>query len=79
MANVEIKLNSAGIRELLRSKEAAEVCKEQADKAQSRLGDGYIVTTYTGKGRVNASVYAESYAAKRDNAENNTILKALKG
>ncbi len=79
MANVEIKLNHDGIRELLRSKEAAEVCKACADKTQGRLGEGYIVTTYTGKGRANASIYAESYAAKRDNAENNTILKALKG
>lgn len=78
MANVKVVLNSAGVRELLRSNEMMSICKEQADKALSRLGPGYEVTTHTGTTRVNASIGAVSYEAMRDNMENNSILKALR-
>lgn len=79
MTKVEIKLNSAGIRDLLRSPEMMSICEEHANNAVGRLGPGYTVTTMTGKNRVNASIFAESYEAKRENMENNTILKALRG
>ena len=73
------ELNSQGVRELLRSPEMMGICKEYADKAQSKLGDGYEVTTHTGKTRVNAQIKAETYKARKDNAKNNSILKALRG
>lgn len=80
MANkVEIELNDAGIQELLKSPEMMAVCKEYADKALSKLGSGYEVTTRTGKTRVNAEVAAVTYEAKRENLKNNTILKAVMG
>lgn len=79
MANIKIVLNSSGVREMLRSDEMMAICEEHANKALSRLGDDYTVTTQKGKNRVNASIYAESYKAKKENAENNTILKALRG
>lgn len=79
MAKVKIELNREGVREMLRSQEMKAICEEHANNALGRLGPGYTVTTMTGKNRVNASVYAESYAAKRENMENNTILKALRG
>lgn len=79
MANVKIVLNREGVRELLRSSEMMAICEERANKALSQLGEGYTVTTMTGTNRVNASVYAESYAAKKENLENNTIMKALRG
>lgn len=75
---VEIELNPAGIRELLRSPEMMTICKERADDAAGRLGSGYEVTTHTGKNRVNASVAAATYATRKENSENNTILKALR-
>lgn len=79
MGNIEIELDREGVRELLRSEEMKEICKEYADKALSQLGDGYEVTTYTGTNRVNASVHATTYKARKDNMENNTILKAVTG
>lgn len=78
MANVRIELNSGGIRELLRSKEMLSICEEHANKALNKLGNGYEVTTHTGKNRVNVSIGTESYEAMRENMENNTILKALR-
>lgn len=78
MAKVTIELNISGVRELLRSEEMKSICEEHANNALEKLGPGYTVTKMTGKNRVNASVYAESYKAKRENMEKNTILKALR-
>ena len=78
MADVRIKLNKAGVRELLRSEEMKALCEEHTNAALSRLGPGYEVTTMTGKNRVNAEIAAVSYKAKRENMKNNTILKALR-
>lgn len=67
------------MRELLRSAEAQSVVESYARDVQSRAGDGYEVSTYTGRNRVNASVYAATVEARRDNYENNTLLKARGG
>lgn len=77
MDKFRLKLNSAGVRNLLRSSEMAEVCKQQAETIRARCGDGYETNSYTGKNRVNASVYAATPAAVRDNLKNNTIVKAV--
>lgn len=79
MAKVEIKLNTSGVREMLQSQEMKSICEEHANNAIGKLGPGYTVTSMTGKTRVNASVYAESYEARRENMKSNTILKALRG
>lgn len=79
MSNIEVKLNREGVAELLKSEEMKAICKEYADAALQKLGDGYEVTTYTGKTRANASVHATTYKSRRDNANNNTILKAVTG
>ena len=79
MAKVKIILNREGVRSLLRSEEMKAICEEHANRAMNVLGPGYSVSTMTGKNRVNASIYAESFDAKRENAKNNTIIKALRG
>lgn len=79
MAKTKIVLNTAGVRELLQSDEMKAICEEHANRALTKLGNGYQVTTMTGKTRVNASIYAESYKAKAENMRENTILKALRG
>lgn len=78
MAKYKIELNRAGVRELLRSDEMRRICADRAEQIARRCGEGYESDTYTGKNRVNAAVYANTYQAKADNARNNTILKALK-
>lgn len=79
MAKTKFELNRSGVRELLRSPEMMAVCQGYADRALGSLGDGYEVSTMTGRNRVNAEVRAETYAAKKDNLKNNSILKALGG
>ena len=76
MSKVRFELDRAGVRELMKSPEAMDVCKEYASAIRNRAGDGYEVDTYVGKTRANASVYASTYKARRDNYENNTLLKA---
>ena len=76
MSRVKFELNRAGVRELLRSPEAMSVCRSYADAIRNRAGEGYEVDEYTGTNRVNTSVYAATYEARKDNYENNTLLKA---
>lgn len=79
MKLLKFELDRAGVRELLKSEKSEDMVKEIADKAQGVLGDGYEVSTYRGKNRVNASIYAETYQARQENAKTNSILKAIGG
>lgn len=79
MSKVKFKLNRQGVRELLKSQEMMNVCREYAEQVRSRAGDGYEISTYVGTNRVNASVYADTYEARKDNFDHNTLLKALGG
>ena len=79
MAKVKFKLNRSGVRELLRSEKMMSVCKGYADGIRERAGEGYEQDTYVGKNRVNAMVYPDTIKAKRDNLDNNTLLKAVRG
>ena len=54
MAKVEIQLNSAGIRELLKSTEIADACEKQAARMTRATGVEYVADVYVGKTRVNA-------------------------
>lgn len=78
MQKIKVELNSARVREMLRSDELKAHLVERAEQASRNLGEGYEVTGYTGRGRVNASILAVSDEALADQLENNTILKALK-
>lgn len=79
MGKVTLKLNSDGVRQLLRSQEMMSVCAQYASRIQQRCGDGYATSQHKGENRVNVSVYAESYEAMADCRKNNTLLKAVKG
>lgn len=76
---VKFQLNRAGVRELMKSPEMMEICRNYAESAVNRLGDGYETSTYVGKSRVNAEVKAVTYQAAADNLRNNSILKAVQG
>jgi len=75
---IKVKLNRAGVKALLRSEEMRTTCEKHASEIARRCGEGYETNTFVGRNRVNAQVMASTYEAKRDNAENNTILKAVR-
>lgn len=76
--NRKFMLNRAGVAELMKSPEMVALLKEKAKAIQDRAGDGYEVSTFTGKNRANISIKTKSRKAIRDNNKNNTLLKALR-
>lgn len=79
MAKIEVELNSAGIRALLKGGEVEKMVGDTAAKVASRAGSGYSNDTKQMSGRVIASAYADTEEARKDSLENNTLLKALGG
>ena len=74
----EIVLNSAGVREMLKSPEMQALLLERANEIAARAGEGYTTDVFAGKTRANASVFANTPEAIRDNLDNDTLLKALR-
>lgn len=78
MDKFRIELNSEGVRELLKSPEMAAICQSHAQAIAARAGNGYSVSVYSGRTRVNASVSAVTKEAYQDNLKNNTLLKVVR-
>ncbi len=81
MSKVKVVLNTAAVRALLLKGDGIMAeCEKQAEAIARRAGNGYACEpAYAGKKRGNVRVRAESFAAKRDNRKNNTLLKAIRG
>ena len=79
MSKVYFVRNPSAFAELMQCPEMQDILRETAEAVRSRCGDGYEVSVHIGPNRANASVSAETPEAKRDNWENNTLLKALGG
>lgn len=77
MSKFIFKLNRSGVAELMKSQAMQDVLSEHAKTIKERAGDGYEQDIYVGKNRANAMVKAESFKARKDNSENNTLLKAV--
>lgn len=77
-SRVKIKLNKAGVRELLRSSEAQQICMEEASRIQSNAGEGFEVGERNYPERKGAAVYPATDKAYYHNLKHNTLLKAMK-
>lgn len=78
--NFEFDLNKAGVRELLQCSEMATIIQSEVDRVEGNArssGKNYEGSVITGKNRVVGSVIAADYAARKDNFQNNTLLKVL--
>ena len=75
---VEVKLNSAGIRELMKSTEIKSVCREKALQVLSMSGQGYDMGERHYPSRTGFAVYPVTAKAYYDNLKNNTLVKAVK-
>lgn len=65
MADVEVKLNSAGIQELLKSDEIASVCEAEAARMTRATGVEYVPDVHVGRTRVNAAGYSGSIKTEK--------------
>jgi len=78
MSKMKFKLNSSGVAALMKSAEMQQVLADKATAVKNRAGEGYEQDIYVGKTRANAMVSATTHKAKKDNLENNTLLKAVR-
>ena len=74
----KFELNRAGLWELMKSSEMQAVLTEKATAIKARCGNGYEQDIMVGRYRANAMVWADTYEARKENSENNTILKAVR-
>ena len=80
MANVEFKLDLAGLNQLMKSGEMQAMLNDAANRIAGSAGDGYEVESAHPISFVAiAAVHASTPQARRDNSENNTLLKAAGG
>lgn len=79
MNKVKFELNREGVRELMLSEEMTSGIESLANMALARLGEGYSTNTHKGKNRVNVEITADTIEARKENATDNTILKAVQG
>lgn len=77
MGNVLIKLDDAGIQELLKSTEIMGELQSVGATVLAKAGAGYAMDSHSGKKRGNVSIYADTKEAYQDNLDNNTLLKAV--
>lgn len=71
------KLNLPGLNRLMKGAEMQAVLNRAAGEIAARAGDGYEAETAHPISFIGiASVRAESREAKKDNSENNSLLKA---
>lgn len=77
---IRIEILPGGARALMTSPEIVATLEACADRALDALPKGYKKNVYPrGRTRANVSVYTSSHDAQRDNAKNNSLLKALGG
>lgn len=81
MAKFKFELNRAGVKELLTSPAVQNMVQEYGNRAVNSLGNGYEATNgATSKSvRAKCMVRATTFKTRRDNMQNNTILKAVMG
>lgn len=78
MSNLRIELNSDGVKALLKSPEMMGICRELANGIANRAGDGFELSEYTGRNRVNVSVHAETKEAMQACLKDNVLVKAVR-
>ena len=80
MANgFKFELDRQGVGQLLRSAEMQRVLESYGSRAVSRAGAGYKHGAYQGTDRVKVNVWAYTPEAIKDNQDNKTLLKAVRG
>lgn len=72
-----IRWNLAGFRKVRRLPTLERVLLSHAQDGASAAGDGYIAVSEIGPNRARAAVVAASTYARRDNAEDHTLLRII--
>lgn len=78
MSKVKFELNRKGVADLMKSGPMQSVLKKYATGIKNRAGSGYEQDLHVGKNRANARVWANTSESRKDNLDNNTLLKSVK-
>lgn len=73
----KLKLNKAGVRQLLKSPEMQAVMTARAKRIAAAAGPGHAVEPDNTGDRARATVVTRSYAAKKAEAKNRNLTRAI--
>lgn len=76
-SRVRIDINSAGIQSLLKSPEVEALLRAKAERIAAAAGEGMEAASRVGRTRARASVITATRAARKAEAENRSLTKAL--
>jgi len=79
MATTRVVVNSAGVRDILRSKEVMHELESIGKRIAAAAGKGYEVQTYVGKNRDRVTVRTATDDARLIEATKHNLLRALAG
>lgn len=74
---IRIKLNQKGIIAMLSSSEVSAELTRRGERMANAAGDGVEVTTTRNRDRAAVFVRTETFEAKRDEATNRTLTRAI--
>lgn len=76
---LRVEIDKQAVRQVfLESQETLGFCRQIASQVQAKCGEGYEIMEHpTGRTRASVTVYAATQAARRDNLDNNTLLRSI--
>jgi len=77
VADADIKLNSAGMREMLKMPGIVADVRRRAEAVARAAGDGFEARTTPRRNRARAEAVASSFDARRRQSKSSTLLAAL--
>lgn len=77
MAKVQVRMNAAGARSILRSDSVRAFLKARADRIASAAGPGMEASSMVGPNRARASVITATFKARRAEAKDRRLTRAL--
>jgi tRNA A37 threonylcarbamoyltransferase TsaD len=76
-SKVRIDINSAGIQEVLKSSQVRAFLLAKAQRIAAAAGPGMVASSRIGQTRARASVITDTYKAKRAEATNRSLTRAI--
>lgn len=77
MSKIRVELNLAGINAMMKSEGVVSVLQAAGNAVASAAGPGYESSTHQASYVAIANVWANDKKSRKDNLDNNTLLKAV--
>ena len=77
MGKVKFKWNSAGFTAILKHPAVLAKLKSIGDRKAANAGDGFVADPYIGRNRARVTVRAETREARKAEAENKVLTRAM--